>query len=169
MPSIMKDMTIMTGTVAQPDAPQRHRQQAQVQDQDAGGVARVGDGDGRAQDALAGAHAVVEDAHVLVHLGGGDGVGVGGLDDLRHDLHAVVGPVRGAQESLQLVGRQHALQLHARVALATQVHLEAAHQSHRPALHHGAVLGRHAVRAREPGAGLAVDVARAVNDLAPDA
>mmetsp|Transcript_34869 Transcript_34869/g.76199 ORF Transcript_34869/g.76199 Transcript_34869/m.76199 type:complete len:452 (-) Transcript_34869:108-1463(-) len=145
---------------------QRDGQQQQPREQEAGGVAGVGEGDGRLEDALALAQHVVEEGDVLVHLRRLDGVEVRLAHDAGDDAQNVVGDVHVGQRRLQLLrledggeGLLHVLRVGA------EVHLQRVRERHRVA---------HQLRLQavvllvEPREALAHEVARPVEQASPN-
>jgi hypothetical protein len=91
--------------------PQREGQREVPQHEEAGGDACVGDGDGRFEEALAGADVVVELGDVVVHVDLVPPADMAVRHELRHDLHHVVGFVRRCHHRLQLPRLEYAGEL----------------------------------------------------------
>ena len=91
--------------------PKRERQGEVPEHEEAGGDACVGDGNRRFEEALAGADVVVELGDVVVHVELVPLADMAVRHELRHDLHHVVGLVRGGHHRLQFLRLQYADEL----------------------------------------------------------
>eukprot|EP00232_Nephroselmis_pyriformis_P030659 CAMPEP_0182862662 /NCGR_PEP_ID=MMETSP0034_2-20130328/6195_1 /TAXON_ID=156128 /ORGANISM="Nephroselmis pyriformis, Strain CCMP717" /LENGTH=395 /DNA_ID=CAMNT_0024994761 /DNA_START=184 /DNA_END=1368 /DNA_ORIENTATION=+ len=143
-------------------------EERQPEEERAGGVAGVGERDGRLVDALARPDHVREGGQVVVQPVALDGVQLGGVHKLGHHLDHVVGAVRRGREESELIRLEHHRALLCDVVLVrrAQVAHERLGHAHRVADHLVltlCVLGRSHVTEAHAG-----EIARAVEEEPPE-